>query len=65
MSKKIVQIGENELASLIENIVMESVAEKLEDEKKKWIKEHKAHDKTALLEKIKVLQETVNKLLKG
>lgn len=65
MSKKIVQIDENKLVDLIDNIVRESVAEKLEEEKTKWIAEHKAHDKAALLEKVRVLQDTVNKLLQG
>lgn len=65
MSKKIVPISESALVDLIDNIVKESVAEKLAEEKTKWIAEHKVHDKAALLEKVKVLQETVNKLLQG
>lgn len=65
MSKKIVQIGEGALVDLIDNIVKESVAEKLAEEKKKWIAEHKAHDKAALLERIEKLQKTVNEFIKG
>lgn len=65
MSKKNVKIGESELVDLIEGIVEESIAERLVEEKKKWLAENKIEANAVLLERIKVLQETVNKFLKG
>ena len=60
-NKKIVRISENELVELIDNIVAEAVVEK----KKQWIAENKTKSGNLLEQRIKGLEEKLEKITKS